>query len=349
MLTRSVVEDIIEFRLPERNIVQHLEELTSDQLDPETIRTFVDVLHDTLDQPSQALGDYIGAIDPSGTGGSGKPHFNTSTTVAFILAAGDMKVAKFGNRGAQSACGSFDLLDVLGIPQVCPAQAVPELLDSIGIAFLFAPQYYRGLAKLAPIRKSLAKRTIFNAIGPLLNPILPNYRVMGVSCPHAQQAIGEYLSQEKHNRRSLIVHSASGLDELEPYAENTVVDAMPGYVASTQLSNMPFTQRDDGVWNPSHVQHADASKSAAARMRQAMASYAFTPEENCKLFKATINGEGPQWLVDLVCLNAAAGFVANCCSSIDACYDMARSLMQSGKVAEKVEECQKAYAKFATR
>lgn len=348
MLTRAVVEDIIELRLSEPNIVQHLEELTSDQLDPETIRTFVDVLHDTLDQPSRALGDYIGAIDPSGTGGSGKPHFNTSTTVAFILAAGELKVAKFGNRGAQSACGSFDLLDVLGIPPVCPPQAVPDLLDSVGIAFLFAPQYYQGLAKLAPIRKSLAKRTIFNAIGPLLNPIQPTYRVMGVSCPHAQQAIGQYLSQEIHNRRSLIVHSVSGLDELEPYAENIVVDAMPGYVGSAHLSNMPLRDRD-GVWNPSDAQYLDAAKSATARMRQSIASYAFTPEENCKLFKATINGEGPEWLVDLVCLNAAAGFVANCCSSIDACYDMARSLLQSGKVAEKVEECQRAYAKFATR
>src|SRR5262249_54843781 len=161
-------------------------------------------------------------------GGSGLPHFNVSTAVAFVLAAADKKVAKCGNRSAGSRCGSFDLLEALGVPFVVPPQAVPEIMDEVGVAFLFVQQYYPGLAKLAPIRKALGKRTIFNNLGPLINPIKPFYRVMGISCPMAQETMASYLSGDKTVRRSLLVRSSNGLDELESGVGNVVFDVFQG-------------------------------------------------------------------------------------------------------------------------
>lgn len=348
MLTRDTIQDIVECRLPQQAIVEHLEALTSEHLDAQLIRTFVEVLGDSLDADAKQLCNYGGTIDPSGTGGSGLPHFNTSTTVAFVLAAGDLKVAKFGNRAAQSKSGSFDLLDAIGVPTNVPPSAVPELLETVGLAFLFAPHYYPGLAKLAPIRKSMGKRTVFNSIGPLLNPMRPSYRVMGVSCERAQRAVGDYLATDKANRRSLIVRSKSGYDELEPYADNVVVDAMPGYVSVNELNNLPETRSFDASVQVRHGGLECSEEVVAARAQYECNAYTFTPAENYKLFEAVVNNEGPAWLTDLVCLNAAAGMVANCCSSIEACYDIARELIASGLVAKKVDECRSAYARFST-
>lgn len=348
MLTRNTVEDIIECRLPTESIIEHLESLTSSRIEVSVIQTFVEVLREGLDEDARKLSEYGGTIDPSGTGGSGLPHFNTSTTVAFILAAGDLKVAKFGNRAAQSKSGSFDLLDAIGVPSALPPGAVPELLDKTGLAFLFAPQYYPGLAKLAPIRKSIGRRTIFNNIGPLLNPLRPSYRVMGVACEQSQQAIGEFLSLEPYNRRSLIVRSKSGLDELEPYHQNVVIDAMPHYVARAEINNLPQLRAFDPELHVRQNGVRSTDEISKARSDYLAHPYSFTVDENITLFNAIINNEAPVWLLDLVCLNAAAGFVANCCSSIEACYDHARDLIKSGKVAEKVQECRRAYAYYAS-
>jgi anthranilate phosphoribosyltransferase len=103
------------------------------------------------------------------------------------------------------------------------------------------------------------------------------------------------------------------------------------------------------VWDPKDPIQSATAKERAEKAREQMALYEFTPADNFKLFMETIQGNGPQWVTDLICINAAAGFVANCCSSIDASYDMALDLIRNGKVAEKFEECKKAYAKLSTR
>jgi anthranilate phosphoribosyltransferase len=335
MLTRETVENIVECRLPESQIICHLEALSTVELDTQTMRTFIDVLFATLDQPSRRLQEIIGALDCSGTGGSGLPHFNTSTTVAFVLAAGGLKVAKFGNRAALGQCGSFDLLDALEIPAHTPPEAVPQLLADVGLAFLFAPQYYPGLAKLAPIRRSIGKRTIFNSIGPLLNPVRPYYRVMGVSCPQSQKLAGEYLSTEKSNRRSLIVRSETGLDELEPGHRNLIVDSMQGYVTSHDLY---FAATD-----------AAAASAGDGQSKPAIPAYTFSAQDNYRLFLDTIDGVAPQAVMDIVCLNAAAGFVASGFADLTSSIELSRELLTSGQVKNKVEQCRRAYAKLATR
>ena len=216
---------------------------------------------------------------------------------------------------------------------------MPELLGEVGLAFLFAPQYYPGLARLAPIRKSIGKRTIFNSIGPLLNPVRPYYRVMGVSCSRSQQLAAEYLASEKSNRRSLIVRSESGLDELEPGRHNLVFDSMQGYVTRHE---MYFAQDEFSGSTPN-------STPVSSRGTQDGLGYTFSAEDNYRLFLDTIDGVAPQAVVDIVCLNAAAGFVASGYADLNSSIELSRQLLVCGQVKEKVEQCRRAYAKLATR
>ncbi|HEY9776452.1 MAG TPA: anthranilate phosphoribosyltransferase [Planktothrix sp.] len=327
MLTREIIQSIVECRLPESEIKAHLEAVPTDSVDPATLGDFIDAVRSTMSDDAGLLADVVGATDCSGTGGSGIPHFNVSTTIAFILAAGGQKVAKCGNRSAGGRSGSFDLLECLGIPLLLPAKAVLEILEATGVAFLFVPQYYPGLARLAAIRKAIGKRTIFNIIGPLVNPVRPFYRVMGVSCAAAQETVANYLVNDKVTRRSMLVRSDSGLDELEPDVNCKVFDVMQGYI------------------NKCEVKIPSLSKNG----KEQHALLQFTPEENAKLFFEIINGKGPQWLTEFVCLNAAAGFLATGCSNLEASMELATELLVSGQVAEKVEQCRRAYARLSSR
>ena len=167
----------------------------------------------------------------------------------------------------------------------------------------------------------------------------PYYRVMGVSCELAQQAIAEYLAGESSNRRALLVRAHSGLDELEPYGENLVIDATPGTVREISLGNMP----------PAGEQESRSFAAArSAQMRQSAAGFSFTPQGNYNLFIDIINGRGPQWITDTVCLNAAAGFVASGYLNFAAGFERARELIGSKAVAGKFEQCRRAYGRFAS-
>lgn len=320
-MLRKTIDDIIFGRLPETEVRQHLLSLTVDKLDEEVIGSFVDAVKATLDDESRALSSLDDVIDCSGTGGSGLPHFNTSTTVAFILAAGGVRVAKFGNRAAQSASGSFDLLEQLGMPLSVPAAAVPELMEQLGLVFLFAQQYYACLSKLAPLRKSLGVKTVFNTIGPLLNPAEPSYRVMGTSDERAQALVASHLSRDKSVRKAFVVRSISGMDELEPGEENKLLFVEPEKVADYPLHPRPCV-------------HDVAIRS-------------FTSRDNMQLFHSILSTEAPPYFRELVCINAGAGFVAAGKSdTVDAGAVKARELLASGAVKNKYEQCRRAYAAY---
>lgn len=325
MLTREFVEEIVEMRIPDQQVLKRLEQLSMEEMSADTVRMFVDVVRGTLGRQVKELGTVHGTIDCSGTGGSGLQRFNTSTTVAFVLAAAGLKVAKFGNRAAQSNCGSFDLLEAIGISAALPPHAVPEVIEETGLVFLFAPQFYPALARLAPVRKAIGKRTVFNSIGPLLNPIVPEFRVMGVSDASAQPAIAEFLAADKSIRRSLVVRSSSGLDELEPGKTNVVYDAMQGYVNVAEVVPEPVCSGGDEDAQPD----------------------SFTVEDCRQLFFALLDGSAPNWLVNLVCVNAGAGLMATGCSHLETSARVALDLIKSGAVKRKFEECRRAYARFA--
>lgn len=118
--------------------------------------------------------------DIVGTGGDGSNTINISTTAAFVAAACGVKVAKHGNRGVSSKSGSSDLLSSFGINLAMSAQDSRQALDDLGVAFLFAPQYHGGVRHAMPVRQTMKTRTIFNILGPLINPARPNIELMGV-------------------------------------------------------------------------------------------------------------------------------------------------------------------------
>ena len=151
-------------------------------------------------------------VDTCGTGGDGANTFNISTAVAFVAASCGVKIAKHGNRSASGKVGSADVLLNLGLNLSCGLEKVISAVDDIGITFLFAPVWHKSLIKLAPLRKDLGIRTVFNQLGPLVNPLRPNAQVLGVASEDLLEPMGNALLKMGMNR-AIVVHGAGGLDE----------------------------------------------------------------------------------------------------------------------------------------
>jgi anthranilate phosphoribosyltransferase len=151
-------------------------------------------------------------VDTCGTGGDGANTFNISTAVAFVSAALGVKIAKHGNRSASGKVGSADVLENLGLPLNVSSEKVVEALKNLGITFLFAPSWHPSLVNLAPLRKSLGVRTIFNLLGPLVNPLRPKSQVLGVAKADLLDPMSVAL-KGMGLKRAVVVHGAGGLDE----------------------------------------------------------------------------------------------------------------------------------------
>ncbi len=168
------------------------------------------VLQNACSMPIQPP-DYF-LVDTCGTGGDGANTFNISTAVAFVSAACGVKIAKHGNRSASGSVGSADVLESLGIPLNAPLEKVVTALEKTNVTFLFAPAWHSSLINLAPLRKSLGIRTVFNLLGPLVNPLKPQGQVLGVAKsdlldPMANALLGLGLD------RAIVVFGSGGLDE----------------------------------------------------------------------------------------------------------------------------------------
>ena len=154
----------------------------------------------------------IPPVDTCGTGGDGADTFNISTAVAFTAAACGVNVAKHGNRSASGKVGSADVLEGLGLQLNAPLATVVAALSQVGVTFLFAPAWHPALVNLAPLRRSLGVRTIFNLLGPLVNPLQPQAQVLGVAKAELLDPMAEAL-QQLGLQRAVVVHGAGGLDE----------------------------------------------------------------------------------------------------------------------------------------
>ena len=151
-------------------------------------------------------------VDTCGTGGDGSSTFNISTAVAFVVAAAGVKVAKHGNRSASSKVGSADVLEALGINLTAPSEKVSAAVEAVGITFLFAPGWHPALKSVATLRKTLNIRTIFNLLGPLVNPLRPTGQVIGVYDAQFLTPIAEALAV-LGTSKAMIVHGRERLDE----------------------------------------------------------------------------------------------------------------------------------------
>jgi anthranilate phosphoribosyltransferase len=160
-------------------------------------------------------------IDLCGTGGDGKDTFNISTATSFVVAACGVRVAKHGNYGASSRCGSSNVLEALSVPLVREPAVVRRALDYAGICFLHAPYFHPALARIAPIRRDLGVRTLFNILGPLANPARPAMQYVGVSDRRLLRLFSKTLADR--GTTFCVVHGEDGYDEISLTGAYTTV------------------------------------------------------------------------------------------------------------------------------
>lgn len=159
-----------------------------------------------------AIDHSVPTIDTCGTGGDGASTFNISTAVAFVAAAAGLKVAKHGSRSASSRVGSADVLEALGVHLAAPSAQVRAALDAVGITFLFAPGWHPAMKAVAPLRQELKIRTVFNLIGPLVNPLRPTGQIIGVFTPHLLETIAT-AAGILGTQQAIVLHGRERLDE----------------------------------------------------------------------------------------------------------------------------------------
>lgn len=219
--------------------------------------------------------------DIVGTGGDGANTINLSTASAIIAASMGAKVAKHGNRSVSSKTGSSDVLAALGARLDLDATTARKALEEIGICFLFAPQYHRGFKHAVPVRQALKTRTIFNILGPLINPAKPKHQLLGVYDEKLLQPYAETALTLGH-QHSIVVHGA-GLDEVALHAETQVAEIYQG-----KIERYTLTSEDFGL----KPQPLDAIRGGE-------------PEQNAQYIRALLQGKGEPAHVNAVAANTA--------------------------------------------
>ncbi len=221
-------------------------------------------------------------VDTCGTGGDGANTFNISTAVAFVAASCGVKIAKHGNKSASGKVGSADVLLNLGLNLNCSLAKVISAVDEIGITFLFAPLWHKSLVKLAPLRKALGIRTVFNQLGPLVNPLRPNAQVLGVATEDLLEPMGRALLKMGMNR-VIVVHGSGGLDEASLQGENKLVFVENGKLRFSKINITDFNHE-----NISNDKLVVSDK-----------------DSNEDILKSVLDGSGKNSHKDVVALNAA--------------------------------------------
>ena len=259
-------------------------------------------------------------IDTCGTGGDGAGTFNISTAVAFVAAAAGIPVAKHGNRSASSRVGSADVLEALGIHLSAPAEKIQAAVEAVGITFLFAPGWHPAMKAVAPLRRTLAVRTVFNLLGPLVNPLRPTGQVIGVYDPALLETIALALHQ-LGTQRAIVLHGRERLDEA-------------GLGAATDLAVLSQGQVQTTVLQPQELGLEPAPLSAIA---------GGDVQENAEILKAVLQGRGTPAQRDVVALNAALALqVGEALNDTDTPYatgiSRAKAILASGAAWNKLEE-----------
>ncbi len=224
----------------------------------------------------------VPVIDTCGTGGDGASTFNISTAVAFVAAAAGVQVAKHGNRSASSKVGSADVLETLGVHLSANPDRVYEALDAVGITFLFAPGWHPAMKAVAPIRQTLKVRTVFNLLGPLVNPLRPTSQVLGVF----DSQLVETLAQALHllqTRSAIVLHGREGLDEAGLGDITDLAILSQGEVELTTLTPQAFGLLPVGL---------DALRGGDL-------------QENADILRQVLQGKGTAAQMDVVALNAS--------------------------------------------
>jgi len=264
-------------------------------------------------------------LDVVGTGGDKLHLFNVSTTAMFILAAGGVCVTKHGNRGITSKAGGADVLEALGIKIDLPRERVVAGIEKTGLGFFFAPLYHPAFKAVADARKMLAaegQRSIFNLLGPLLNPSRPDHQLIGVFDPSLTRVFGEILVQ-LGRKGAWVVHGSAGgdqgMDELSTLGVNQICQLHDGSLSDIQLNPLKLGYAE--------AQLADLVGGDAA--------------ENAAILEGVLSGAIQGAKREIAVLNAAAGFViTGLCSELDEGKARAEEMLDRGAAHAKMRAMQ---------
>lgn len=198
-------------------------------------------------------------IDTCGTGGDGKGTFNISTAVALIVAAAGVRVAKHGNRAASSICGSADVLEALGVNLMLKPEQAKKVLERVGMVFLFAPLYHPVMKHIAPVRKELGFRTVFNYLGPFLNPVNVRRQLIGVPDRKIAKKLAQVAKRLGYDHL-LIVSGEDGMDEISTAAKTYVFEVKKRTVSESIFDPVKFGIKKA---NPADLVGGSAKQNAA--------------------------------------------------------------------------------------
>ena len=245
-----------------------------------------------------------GAIDLCGTGGDSKDTFNISTLASFITAGAGVHVAKHGNYGVSSSCGSSNVMEFLGIKFTNDINFHKKALDQANICVLHAPLFHPAMKNVAPIRRELGVKTFFNMLGPMVNPSFPKYQMVGVFNLELLR-LYSYLYQ-KTDKKYTIVHALDGYDEISLTGPAKIIN---------NLSELMFKPEDLKLKNATQTEiyGGDSVKSAA------------------KIFTNILNGDGTPAQNSVACTNAALAIATVRDIDIANAYDLAKESLESGQ------------------
>lgn len=255
-------------------------------------------------------------MDIVGTGGDKAGSFNISTTTSFVVASGDIKVAKHGNRAASSLSGTADCLEALGANIDKGPKECRKLLEDTNFCFFFAQKYHTSMKYVGAIRKELGIRTVFNILGPLTNPGCPNRQLLGVYDECLVEPLARVISQ-MGVKRGLVVYGKERLDEISAVGETLICEVNNGYYKTYSLTPEMFgldrCTKDD--------------------LRGGSA------EDNAKMTRGILTGDITDGRLSTVLMNAAAAlYIGDKAASIEEGIDLAKELITSGKAIETLDK-----------
>ncbi len=270
-----------------------------------------------LDKATKITSSHEVIVDLCGTGGDRQGTFNVSTAAAFVVAGAGVPVAKHGNRSVSSYVGSADVLEALGVDINHSTEVARKCLDEAGIVFLFAPLYHPAMKNVAGPRKEIGVRTIFNILGPIVNPAGVKHQVIGVYSEVLLDPVVKVLRNLGH-KSAMVVHGSDSMDEITVTGKTVVAELREGMVKKYQ-----FDPSEIGIkrWSPSELKGGRNAK------------------ENARILLSVLKGEEREAKRDIVLINAAAAiYVSETSPDIREALERAVESVDSGKALSKLEE-----------
>jgi len=311
--SKTLFSSIMEGKYDEVSIIKILESLSNKGETKDELAGGIFVMR----SKATAVKAPAGTIDTCGTGGDGQNSLNISTAAAIVLASMGLKVAKHGNKAVSSNCGSADVLEALKIKINLNPDEVEKSIKKVNFAFMFAPNYHQAMKHVAGARKKIAKKTIFNLIGPLSSPAQVKKQVVGVFNERWMMPFAEALKENKVEK-AMIVHSEDGMDEISPFAKTKIIE-----LNNNKIKNF--------IIDPTQFKIINKNKE---KLKGKHAEY------NAQKIIEIYRGEDNEFS-DAVALNVAAGLIITDTENkfLDS-YNSAKHHLKSGKVFHHLKKIQ---------